>query len=228
MLRSIHASLLTASIAFGAEPPVPIPAGLPYIGGFADGSSLPVFLPDGKIAIATKYGKLAVPISEIVRIELGFRYPEGMEAKILAAIEDLGASDFKLRDTAQKYLESRGEVAMPALRKAAKGSNPESVRRAEEVLVKLQGSLPKDQREAPEYDVIVTENSSIRGTIETNAIKANTKFFGETTLKLADLRTLRNKVLDPDKPATATPGAKYGPGPADQIFFPGGGGIQLK
>ena len=220
-MRSILASLFAASTALGADP---APAGLPFTGGFADGSALPVFLPEGKITIATKYGKLAVPLSEIVRIELGFRYPEGMEAKITTAATDLGASDFKQRDEAQKYLESRGELALPALRKTAKGGNPEAMRRAEEILAKLLAKLPKDLRDVPEYDVIVTENSSVRGSIETTGLKANTKFFGETTLKLADLRTLRNKVLDPDKPAKPSPGL-----PAHNLeVFPGGGGVILR
>ena len=223
MLRSILASLLVASAALGADS---TPPGLPYIGGFADGSALPVFLPEGKVTIATKYGKLSIPLSEIVRIELGFRYPEGMEAKVTAAIGDLGASEFKQRDEAQKKLEAWGELALPALRKAAKGDNPESVRRSEEILAKLLAKLPKDLRDAPEYDVIVMENSSVRGTIETTGLKANTKFFGETTLKLADLRTLRNKVLDPDKPAQPVTGRQPGGNP--EIFFPGGPGVILK
>ncbi len=218
MLRSILASLFVASAALGADP---TPPGLPYIGGFADGSALPVFLPEGKIIIATKYGKLAVPLSEIVRIELGFRYPEGMEAKVTAAIGDLGAADFKQRDEAQKKLEAWGELALPALRKAAKGDNPESVRRAEEVIGKLHATLPKELLDVPDYDVIVTENSKVCGTIETTGVKAHTKFFGETTLKLADLRTLRNKVLDPDKPVLSGRSAST----RDVMVFPGGGGV---
>ena len=221
MLRSILVLLVVASAALGADP---TPPGLPYIGGFADGSALPVYLPEGKIAIATKYGKLAVPLSEIVRIELGFRYPEGMEAKVGAAIADLGASDFKQRDEAQKKLEAWGELGLPALRKATKGGNPEGARRADEILTKLLAKLPKDLRDVPEYDVIVTENSSLRGTIETTGVKANTKFFGETTLKLADLRTLRNKVLDPDPP----PLSGRSPATRDVMVFPGGGGVILK
>ena len=54
-------------------------------------------------------------------------------------------------------------------------------------------------------DVIVTETSTFRGTLEADTIQATTKFFGETKLKLADLRTLRNVILDPaPKPVVAT------------------------
>ena len=62
-------------------------------------------------------------------------------------------------------------------------------------------------------------------------IKANTKFFGATDLKLADLRLLRNSVLDhepkPVKPVALQPGAgnPFGqPGRGGRIIIMGGGG----
>ena len=221
---SILASILLASSARAEEPP-----GIPFVGGFADSSAVPLFLPDGKLTLITKYGKLAIPLSEIVRIELGFRYPDGVEVKINAACAELGSSDFKIREQAEKQLLAWRELAPPALRKTLKGGNPEAVRRAEDLLAKLQATLPKDRLEVPEYDVIVTETSNIRGTLETSPIKANTKFFGETTLKLADLRSLRNTILDPApkpviavKPKPGFPGQGF-PGLPGGAFAPIGG-----
>ncbi len=227
----ILGSILAASTARADDP-----AGIPFAGGFADNSTLPLYLLDGKITIATKYGKLTVPLSEVVTIELGFRYPDGMEAKITVAAGELGSADFKVREQAEKQLLTWRDLALPALRKAMMSGNPEAVRRAEDLITKIQASLPKDRQEVAEYDVIVTENSTIRGKLETGTIKANTKFFGETILKLADLRTLRNTLLEPTpksgtavKPKPGMPGVPGGAagGPA---FGPGNiiGRRQLK
>ena len=202
--HAILASLLLTSIA-RTEEPKSAPVGLPFNGNFSDGSTVPLYVPEDKLALLTKYGKLAVPLSEIVRIDLGFRYSEGLEAKIAAAASELGATDFKEREQAEKQLLAWRELALPALRKTLKGGNPEALSRAENLLAKLQATLPKDRWEVPDYDVIVTETSTIRGTLETGSIKVTTKFFGETTLKFADLRTLRNTALDPE-PKPPVPG----------------------
>ena len=226
------AVVFTCALAARAEEP----AGTPFIGGFADNSALPLFVSEGKLAIATKYGKLDVPFADIVRVEFGFRYPPGIEAKIAAAIEKLGDADFKIREEAQKQLNSVGETALPLLKKAAKGTNPELVRRADECIIKIQTGLPRDRGEIVEYDVIVTETSVLSGKLETASITVKTKFFGEKAIALGDLRTFRHATLDPEpkvKPATlplnpngifAPPGVAVPPGGAAPLpVLPGGG-----
>jgi len=199
------------------------PTGIAFTGGFADNSNVPLYLPDSKITIVTKYGKLAVPLSEVVRIEFGFRYPEGMEKKIASAIEDLGSADYAKREAAQKQLILWGEVVIPALRKAMKSGNAEAASRAEVIVNKLLASLPGDHPEIQEFDTVITEESNIRGSLETTAIKANTKFFGETTLRLADLRVLRNIALDHAEPK-AKPAKPVKPVGAGGPFGPPGAG----
>jgi hypothetical protein len=162
-----------------------------FEGKFADNSVVTLNISDASLAVTTKYGKLTVPLDEVKRIELGFRYPEGMEAKINAAAEDLGSTDFKTREQAQKQLIAYGELALPAVRKVMKSSIVEASRRAEEILKKLEDTLPKEKLEIREYDMIVTATMTIKGNIETTSLKAKTKYFGDTIVKLADLRELR-------------------------------------
>ena len=108
-----------------------------------------------------------------------------------------------------------------------KTGNAEAASRAEAIVNKLLASLPRDHRETPDQDTIITEESTIRGTLETTVIKANTKFFGATDLKLADLRLLRNSALDhepkPLKPVPLQPGVRNPFGPPGAP--PGVGGI---
>jgi hypothetical protein len=174
-----------------ARPAAPAAEGVRYEGKFADGSVVGLSILETELAVATKYGKLTVPLAEVKRIELGFRYPEGVEAKILAAAENLGSGDFKTREAAQKQLVAFGELSIPAVRNAAKSSVVEAARRAEEVMKKLEDVLPKEKLEIRDYDVVVTHTMTIKGTIQTASLKAKTKYFGESPVKLADLRSLR-------------------------------------
>lgn len=158
---------------------------------FADGSTIRLNLMEVSLVVNSKYGKLTVPMSDVKRIEFGFRYPEGMKEKVEAVVADLSSSEFKARDKASKDILTYGEFALPALKRAMKGDSPEAVRRATEALRKLEESLPKEVLELREYDVLHTADGPVRGTVETPGFKAKTKYFGETTLKLADIRDLR-------------------------------------
>ena len=57
---------------------------------FADDSVLKVIALESALTVSTKYGKLTVPLADVVRLEVGFRYPEGIEAKVEQAIERWG------------------------------------------------------------------------------------------------------------------------------------------
>src|SRR5262249_28535675 len=112
-----------------------------------DDTVMKVVLQDPSISIVTKYGKLTVPASEVRRLEFGFRYPEGMEEKVTRGIADLGSPEFRTREDAEQTLADIGHFAIPALRRAAKGEDPEVVRRARAVLKLLEGKLGEGKTE---------------------------------------------------------------------------------
>lgn len=176
--------------ALAADPPRKTgPTG--YELKFADGTTVQAVLADTSVVVATKYGKLTVPLADVKRIEFGFRFPEGMQAKVETVVADLGSKEFAARDKASKDILTFGEFALPALRRAMKSDSPEVVTRAQTAHEKLVKSLPAEVVELRDYDVLHTADGPIRGVIETTGFKAKTKYFGETTLSLADLRDLR-------------------------------------
>lgn len=186
--------LVSAVCAIGADdPPAPkkAPDPIAHEVKFADGSTIRLNVLETTVTVNSKYGKLTIPLSDVKRIEFGFRYPDGMKDKVEAVAADLASAEFKARDKASKDILTYGEFALPAVKRAMKGDSPEAVRRATEALRKLEETLPKELLELREYDVIQTADGPVRGTIETTGFKAKTKYFGETTLKLADLRDLR-------------------------------------
>src|SRR4051812_16985526 len=64
----------------------------------ADGSAVRMTLTQSTVEIATRYGKLEVPVGDIRRIEFGFRYPDGVLSRIEASARQLSATDARDRD----------------------------------------------------------------------------------------------------------------------------------
>jgi hypothetical protein len=158
----------------------------------ADDTLLKVVLLDGALPVATKYGKLTVPAADIRRLDFGFRYPDGMEEKIEKAIGELGAPEFRDREAAEQALAACGHYAIPALRRAVKSENPEVVRRAGSVLKAVESKLGPEKAELRDYDIVETTEFTAKGRIELGVLKVRTKYFGEATVRLTDIRAFRS------------------------------------
>ena len=114
-LRLILGGVLTAAFGWSASfarPTAPTPAtvpantevGLEFEVRMADESAIKVVMLDPAITVATRYGKLVIPVTEIRRIEPGFRFPDGSEIKVEKAIEALASPVFAEREDAEQAL----------------------------------------------------------------------------------------------------------------------------
>jgi hypothetical protein len=159
---------------------------------FVDDSILKVVALESVLTVSTKYGKLTVPLAEVVRLEVGFRFPEGVEAQVEQAVGSLGAASFREREEAETALFKFAEYAVPALRRAAKHTDPEVSRRAGSLLKRLTEKLPEEKMTLKDYDLVETAEATVRGRVETVSVKVRNRVLGETALKLADLRSLRS------------------------------------
>ena len=157
-----------------------------------DDTVMKVTLLDPSLSLVTKYGKLTIPATEVRRLEFGFRYPDGVEEKINKAIGELGSPDFKTREDAEQVLASIGHFAIPALRRAVKGEDPEAVRRAQAVLRLLESKLGEGKTELRDYDVVETTEFIVKGRLEMGVLKVRTKYFGDATVKLTDIKSFRS------------------------------------
>lgn len=159
---------------------------------FADGSTVKMTLIQDDVEINSRYGKFKVPVEDITRIEFGFRYPEGVEQRVSAAISGLGDSMFRRREIATTELTELGEFAYPALQEAMKSTDSEVAKRAEEIAKKIEETVDAEKLNIPKHDVIVTKEFSFPGRIEAMHFKAKTPYFGEIQVALAEIRGLRS------------------------------------
>jgi hypothetical protein len=158
---------------------------------FLNGSKVRMIVQSEKLDIATAYGKLSVPVKDVRAIEFGLHFPEGMEAKIEAAVKGLDSSDYREREKADKALIELGPFSYPAVLDASRTKELEVSKRAKEILKKLQTKHTKKDLKTMVEDKVVTQNFTIVGRILTTTVKAKTEYFGEQELNLAKMRTLR-------------------------------------
>jgi hypothetical protein len=203
-MRPTAALVLFAAAATAADPGPP-----EFEAKLADDSTLKVVLLDPTVTVATRYGKLVLPAADIRKVEFGFRYPPGVEAKAEAAAADLAAPAFKAREEAEKTLLGLGEYAAPAVRRARKNTDAEAAKRADAVWRKLAEKVVPEKLDARDYDLIEAD-FPVRGRIEPTTLKVRSKYFGESELKLSEVRGLRSLASLGGPVAVALDAAKYG------------------
>src|SRR5207244_2819268 len=136
------------------------------------------------------------------KIEVGFRYPEGVEKRVEAAVARLGAADFKAREAAGAELLRLKELAYPALKRALKSEDQEVKRRAEELVKEMEEKVPPEALRQRDQDVVFTAHFPVAGRIKAVALKGRSPVFGELQLQLADARQVRSLAAGGDVEVT--------------------------
>ena len=174
-----------------------------------DNSNVRMLMLHDKLEVITRFGKLVVPTSEIVKIDFGIHLPPGMERKVAQAIEELGSDNYKTREVALKTLVDLGPYAYPQVHVAAKSEQPEVAKRAAIALEKIKARHPARNLRLREDDIITTTSFPIFGRITTTSLKAKNETFGDVELKLTHLRAMH--LVNPSRNTEVTvDAAKYG------------------
>ncbi|WP_020474786.1 LCCL domain-containing protein [Zavarzinella formosa] len=171
-----------------------------------DDSMVKLKLCEESVDFQTKFGKLAIPLAEIRKIEFGHRVSDEMGKQIDQAVANLGSPHFRTREEAGMTLLNLRDKAYPALVRATQATDAEVVKRAEEIVEKIKAIVPENKLNLPEFDVIVTDDSRITGKILCQQIKAKSFTFGDVSLKLADTSAITILcALDEKELASAQP-----------------------
>jgi hypothetical protein len=159
---------------------------------FTDDSIVRMLILQDRLEVDTKYGKLSIPVADILKVDFGIHVSEDQQKKIAQAIEELGSENYKTRELAVKNLVGWGPYAYPQVYKACKSDQPEVKKRAQMAMDKLKAKHPARNLRLREEDIIVTQNFTVVGKITTLTIKAKAENFGELELQLAKLRGIRS------------------------------------
>jgi hypothetical protein len=182
--------LVIAGICF-AQGEVPAPKPQEVVIRFLDDTTVRRAVLQDNVEIITKYGKLAVPVSDISRIELGRHISDETTKKVNDAIKRLGSDNFPLRDAASNELVALGFQAYPFLVEAGKASTDNEVlQRVHAAILAIQQQVPEELLRLKPDDVIHTRESVLTGRLASPTLKVRTVYFGELSLKLEDLRSI--------------------------------------
>jgi hypothetical protein len=158
---------------------------------FTDDSVMRMIVLQDRLEVVTRYGRLAIPTRDILSIDFGVHLPEGLEQKIVQAIEQLGHDNYRTREIALKDLIAWGPYAYPYLYAATKSEDPEIIKRAILAVDKIRAKHPPRNLRLREEDVIATSSFTVVGKITTPILRAKNANFGELDLKLPTLRSVR-------------------------------------
>src|SRR5262249_14736677 len=146
---------------------------------FADGSALKMTLPDEVLEVATRYGTLKVPTSEIRSIDFGRRIPAAVAKEIEAAAAKLGSDAFKDREEASATRLEIGDLAYARVRELTRHPDKEVSKRAEDIAKALREKYGEAKLNFKVDDKVVAEKLTFSGRLESPAIKAKSAYFGE-------------------------------------------------
>jgi hypothetical protein len=159
---------------------------------FRDGSKVRMAAAATLIEVATKYGTLSIPLTEVCHIRLQPRLTDEANKQIAEAIEQMGNESFPIREAAGPKVRAMGVAAFPQLRLATRHSNPEIRRRAGELLEEMEKQIPEEEQAVAEHDVVETVAFTMSGRVLTENIKAQSQFLGNVEVALAQVESVRS------------------------------------
>ena len=176
---------------------------------FANGSTLRMSILQDKIEVLTRYGKLAIPLAEIQRIEFGVHLPPDVANKVESAVEKLASAQYAEREDGARELTALGASAYPAALRALKSGDQEVARRAEKIVAAIRERVPEKDLRSREEDIIATPGFTVVGRILTPAFKGHSEYFGNVQLQLTQLRRLR-PLVNPGEVQISVDASLYG------------------
>lgn len=192
-ILSVVVVLLFNAGVWSDPPEKPLPSSQSaFMAGLVDGSSLRVAAIDDVLELATPHGTLRIPMRDVKRIEFMLRVPESIANKIELSAAELSHPEYRRRQAATNALLEHGERAIPTLQAKMKSADAEAAKRAEQILERLKSTLPAERLTTRTNDVVYTNDSKIAGRIVTISLRVRTLSFGEQSLSVADIRSLRN------------------------------------
>ena len=158
---------------------------------FADGSIVCIFLTEPAIEMTTRYGKPSVPVGDIRRIELGFRYPEGVLWP-RSRRQSPGCRRMITKYAKPPRKSCSAFASWPTCRSSDRPRAPIRTSPAVHIVIrKLEETVGRGKAQECDLDMIHAAEFTVSGKVDAPALKGRTTYFGEVTLQVAQVRTIR-------------------------------------
>ena len=160
-----------------------------------DGSVITGILANKSIEVATKFGRLTVPVDQIVSFTPGLDSQTQRMEDLKKLIDQLGDSSYSARDTAEKQLLAMGLKIRNELEMYRNDKNAERKTRVQKILAAMadleDDETPDDGNEKSQpwkrLDVVMTQPFTLAGRIDQKQFQLASKY-GQLNIALADIQ----------------------------------------
>jgi hypothetical protein len=189
MKRSAILLLSALATALAGEGGGDRPGGARHRVTLASGTQLVGRLEPAEWRVATAFGSLTIPVTELHRVRFGRRADPERLARIAALLEELGATSPERRRNARAALAGQGAFAVPDLKRAAAEHSDKEIQRAcSEILAGL--DVPEDDI-PPDDDVVETNRFTLQGTVNEEALRVTVPELGPITVRRRDVAEVK-------------------------------------
>ncbi|MBN1441968.1 MAG: hypothetical protein JXA90_04620 [Planctomycetes bacterium] len=172
---------------------LPPPAPVPPMFYMRDGTRLAGFPRITEIHVATAYGPLLIPVSEVQRLRFAGGDKETFGTDITSLIEQLGSEEFDVRESSMEEIRKIGSVAVPALKQYRDSEDEEIKSRVEKLIEELEEEEEEPEEEDVPYtplkgeeDEVVTLQFTAMGRIQETEFQVTTRY-GDLTFSREDI-----------------------------------------
>ena len=162
-----------------------------------DGNVITGELGIDQVSVQTEFGKLQVPVEKILSFRPGMDSFPQLRERIEKLVEDLGAEDYKTRETAHKGLVAMGMQLRREIYRFEDGGNAERKRHLDDIRKEIE-SMIEDLDEDAQFtddataelihgDALSTRDFVIVGKIVQEEFEVSSKY-GPLTVKLMDVK----------------------------------------
>ncbi len=143
--------------------------------------------------VKTAYGKLLIPIADVLRLRFAALEDKSLSARIAEQVKELSSEEFDRREEAMAALREIGEPALQLLRKAVESDDEEVKSRAEKLISEIEETMDEAESEESllgiipgDEDEVVTLKFTVRGRVEEEKLALQTRY-GSLTLGRDDI-----------------------------------------
>ena len=188
----------------------------PPIFRLRDNTRIAGFPQVGTINVETAYGRLVVPVNELVRIRFAPEKDSNLEAQVKAQIARLGSDDFDTREDAMNKLRELGASAQKYLTEATSSEDEEVKTRAGALLTEMKEGGDEDASDddsaalTGDDDEVVTSRFTIRGKIQERRYRVKSPY-GELTVEPRNIVSIVFQEVSPSTADVSVPATHFAP-----------------
>jgi hypothetical protein len=167
------------------------------------------------LAVATAYGRLVVPVPEVIHVRFAALEDPQLAARVAENVKALGSEEFDKREEAMAALREIGTPALAALKKSLGDEDEEIKTRAEKLIGEIEETVEEEDESNAlsmplpgEEDEVRTLKFVVKGRVEEDTFQLKTRY-GALKLAKKDILSIAFRDSPTARITVPVPGATF-------------------